>query len=280
MRRTCIGFGLLTLVCTSALAQGTLQVPAGQTQIIDPTYLPLLLDELIMEDSSVIRVEGVPEWRVQIARLKIGRNARIDIRGSSGQDASQVRVDNGNTANYCDNGSDWASPSGGAGAPGYTGPDLIILAGIETIGDLTIDRQAGGGGKGGPGGKGEKGGQARCYCSAGGGAKGGSGGDGGPGGRLPKVEIYWYPLGPGSPPSPNAGLRIVGNPGRGGQPGAGGPGGDGGDGACGRGAAGPGWPGDPGVTGRDGANQDWSIIKIPHESLGGISLVLGFNREQ
>ncbi len=253
------------LSCTGAtrvIAQGTLLVPANQTRTINSAFHPLVLDAIVMEDNSRIVVSGIPGWRVQVARLKVGANCTIDLRGEGGKDADQTRPDHGGTADYCHEGSE--SPAGASGGPGDAGRFIFMIAGLESIGSLTLLTSGGNGGAGGPGGKGEKGGQARCWCSAGGGAQGGRGGPGGAGGDSSTVIFYWFPLPNGtSPAGDNPGLQLQGGPGIGAQPSHGGPGGDGGDGACGRGHAGLGHPGDPSLKAPDGkpGQVDVRLIK-------------------
>lgn len=255
-----------------AIAQGTLLVPAGQTKIINATYRPALLDALVMEDNSKIQVTGIPEWRVHIVHMQIGSKARIELKGYKGKDANQTRVDNGNTADYCQGGKH--SQDGGAGGSASSGPDLYILTGLQTIGDLTIDRQGENGGVGGPGGKGEKGGQARAWCRAGDGAQGGSGGSGGNGASHPKVEFLWYPLGSSTTSAGfDPGLKFVGDPGKGGIGGPGGPGGDPGDGCCSHGHGGVGGAGNHGANGRDGQTVDWVVRKIDQQMAPAIAAI-------
>jgi|CXWL01.1.fsa_nt_gi hypothetical protein len=257
---------------TTVIAQGTLLVPANQTRTINAAFRPLVLDAIVMEDNSQIVVSGIPGWRVQVARLKVGANCTIDLRGEGGnsKDADQRPPDHGGTADYCHEGSE--SPQGASGAPGDAGRFIFMIAGVESIGSLTFLTSGGNGGAGGPGGKGEKGGQARCLCSAGGGAQGGRGGSGGAGGDSSTVVFYWFPLPTGaSPAGDNPGLQLQGGPGIGAKPSQGGPGGDGGDGACGRGHAGMGHPGDRSLKAPDGKTGQVDVRLIQPSEASALS---------
>lgn len=250
-------FLLLSLlnICTgvSFSQNGTLVVPEnGAIKIGGDGYNPQILDALIMKDNSTIIVTGGPNftWSLQVAKVIIGKNCVINVRGTNGRNGADSRYVP-HVANYCENGKDENAKKGGDGTPGIKGPDIKFVWGIETIGELRIERHGGKGGDGGKGGTGQKGGQARCWCSAGNGGKGGTGGKAGRGGDTSNVSIIWYPLNKSfKPKSTNPGLVIVGEPGEPGIPGKGGDQGGWGDGVgCpigSRGHGNNGWHGDVG----------------------------------
>lgn len=172
---------------------GTLTIPSRQTVVVSPAYKPLYLDELIMENNSILRVEGIRIWRCRIYKFRAGTGCLIDASGQNGGNGADQTYVPGQ-AGECNNGDDRAARAGSSGSAGNNGVDIDFDVGIVRIDDLLIRTDGGNGGNGGRGGQGQQGGGAKCVnCDGGNGGRGGAGGSAGQGGNAGRVKITWYP---------------------------------------------------------------------------------------
>ena len=150
----------------------------------------IVVEKLIMEDSSTIDIRGLKNWNLLAKESYIGNNCRIIGTGESGKDGINGR--NGESANEDCN----AGKAGMNGTPGENagnGTNVYISSGFKQLGTLSIITKGGDGGRGGKGGDGGNGGKGDVSrdCRGGNGGNGGNGGDAGKGGNGGDIVIFY-----------------------------------------------------------------------------------------
>lgn len=211
-----------------AVFAADLQIPAGQSQRLDPALATAHFQTWKLGDgATLVLPEGVTHWRWEVDRAEIGNGVRILGTGSPGT-AGAAGMDRGGRSESCRDGR--PGGAGSAGGAGGSGADIDLRLGLAALGSLTIAASGGQGGAGGNGGRGQDGGDART-CPGGDGGAGGVGGDGGIGGDGGEVRVRYFRIpGAAAPPDPLSLIRVSAEPGQGGAGGKGGSGGKGGKG--------------------------------------------------
>ncbi len=256
MRSTILVF-LLLLSCSSfaQLRFERLELKPNEVYQIKESDI-LVIDELIMHDSSVIVLNHDKKDNfIHAKKIVLGKGCRIDGLGENGNKGKPgLRGIHGEGP--CRDG--YAGRDGTGGSHGSDGINLFLYFNEITVkGAWLIDLRGGNGGDGGNGGEGGGGNAGTRVCKGGTGGNGGNGstgGNGGNGGSLTLSCKVCTDLRGIVNESINASV-YAGSPGQGGNGGAGGSAGlnplgnttlDGKVGSKGK-------PGQPGVAGKKGA---------------------------
>ena len=179
---------LLTLCLFQIGFSQKLLVEEGQTVVIHE--MNTTVNELIMEDNSTIKLEGISDWYLNARISKIGKNCRIVGVGDNG--AHGRRGKNGtNATRECGHGG--RGNPGGHGQAGEDGVNIKFTTEFIQLETLEIDVRGGRGGNGGNGGRGGSGRKASLSrnCRGGNGGTGGTGGNAGIGGTGGNILIEY-----------------------------------------------------------------------------------------
>ena len=189
---------LLSICITASFAQtgmGVLEIPKnGIFSIPGDT---LVIDELIMLDSSKIILSKSSRSYIKVRRMSVGQGCMIvgnglpGIQGKNGKDAVHPM-------GLCKSG--LAGEAGKPGPDGEQGRDFILnVDQLVVSASLSISLIGGTGGDGGNGGKGSHGSKSTIHCAS----------NGGNGGKPSKHPLYYVPCGMGGR---SAHCRWIGSP--------------------------------------------------------------------
>lgn len=178
-----------SMLCFSQ-TEKKLRIPFGQTITINETET--IINELIMENNSIIKLQGIQNWTLNARTARIGEGCKILGTAKNG-DNGQPGSKGGDASKDCKPGS--TGINGEHGKKGENGINVNIYMEIIELGELTIDTRGGQGGNGGNGGDGGNGGKADISdnCRGGAGGDGGIGGNSGQGGNGGNI-IFEYSI--------------------------------------------------------------------------------------
>lgn len=193
---------LLPVIIQYSLPSEKLHIKSGKTKVITATNETevMELQELIMDNNSILRLEGMQNWKLQAYYAQIGHNCKIIGTGKTGNHGNGGVA--GASRRRCDD-ENWPGGEGTAGTHGTNGTsgvDIHLLLGLAKLGSLEINCTGGHGGNGGNGGRGGNGANAFASssprtCNGKHGGKGGRGGNAGKGGNGGNVTIEYVAVG-------------------------------------------------------------------------------------
>lgn len=153
-----VAFSLSAHLHANAQKLAKLEVPAGQTYVVEAPY-HLQVDTLILHDNASIQFAPATLGKLEAKAAYIGSGCEISAKGKDGDDGRRG-LSSRNGAAGSPKVSRTISPDGEDGSPGENGQDagyLELYLHFISLGNLRIDTRGGDGGAGGSGGNGFRG---------------------------------------------------------------------------------------------------------------------------